>query len=152
MPRNIATPPWTRCLFIAGLPPSSMLLVPIYTSGWRETYWSKVPRPWEGIQNVINALLKQRSIAWGTTGGVDFFKIMYYTHPANSWVLFLDNSFSPYIQNTLEKLAWSYLYLDFKTEHYFQWNILHQNKSYIPRSLITPLQNILYRHENHRKY
>ena len=36
-------PPWTGCWSIAGLPPSSMSAVPIYTPGWRETKWSKVP-------------------------------------------------------------------------------------------------------------
>ena len=43
MPRSIATPPWTECLFIAGLPPSSMSPVAIYTPGLRETKWREVP-------------------------------------------------------------------------------------------------------------
>ena len=42
-PPNIATPSWMRRKSIARLPPSSMLPVPIYTPGWRETKWSKVP-------------------------------------------------------------------------------------------------------------
>ena len=37
MPRSIATPPWTGCYSITGLPPSSMSPVPIYTPGWRES-------------------------------------------------------------------------------------------------------------------
>ena len=40
MLRSIATPPLDA---IAGLHPSSMLPVPIYTPGWGETKWSKVP-------------------------------------------------------------------------------------------------------------
>ena len=43
MPRSIATSPWTGCYSIAGLPPSSMSPLPIYTSGWKETKWSTVP-------------------------------------------------------------------------------------------------------------
>ena len=42
-PRSIATPPWTGCQSIAGLPHSSMSPVPFYTPGRRETKWSKVP-------------------------------------------------------------------------------------------------------------
>ena len=34
---------WMGWKSIAGLPPSSMSPVPIYTPGWRETNWSKVP-------------------------------------------------------------------------------------------------------------
>ena len=48
MLRSIATPPWTGSLSIDGLPPpppphNRVLPVPIYTHGWRETKWSKVP-------------------------------------------------------------------------------------------------------------
>ena len=41
--RSIATPQWTGCQSIAGLSPSSMSPVPIYTNEWRETKWGKVP-------------------------------------------------------------------------------------------------------------
>ena len=41
-PRSIATPPWMGCYSIAGLLPSSISLVPIYTPGCRKTKWSKV--------------------------------------------------------------------------------------------------------------
>jgi len=53
-PRSIATRLWMGCLSIAGLPPRSMLPVPIYSPGWRETKWNKVPclrkqRDWRGF-------------------------------------------------------------------------------------------------------
>ena len=39
-------PGWDACPS-QGYPPSSMLPVPIYTPGWRETKWSKVPCLWK---------------------------------------------------------------------------------------------------------
>ena len=41
--KGIATPFWMGCWSIAGLPLNSMSPVPIYTPGWRETKWGKVP-------------------------------------------------------------------------------------------------------------
>ena len=56
MLRSFATPRWMGCLSITGLPPSSTVVpVPIYTPGWRETKWSKFPcLEWN---NLLRALI-----------------------------------------------------------------------------------------------
>ena len=60
MPKSIVTPPWTGSYSIAGLPPSSMSPVPIYTPEWRETKWSKAP-----------CLMKQRDRRGANPGASD---------------------------------------------------------------------------------
>ena len=73
MPRLLLLPPGRDASSSQDYPPAVCCWYPFIHLGEEKTQWSKVPRPWEGIQNLINALLKQRSIAWGRPGGGDFF-------------------------------------------------------------------------------